>query len=136
MKVAIIYNSKTGNTKNLSEQMLSVLESKNHEVSLQSIDNADLSVINDAELLLLGDWTQGLFIFLQHPTKEWKTFANKLPDLSNKKVILYNSYALCSGGMLNKMEKELDGKNASIIGKFKNKKNVLSIDAKCFLEEV
>jgi flavodoxin len=110
MKICIIYNSHTGTTRALARNIGTFLQSEEHEVEVASIDSYDREFILQADLVLLGCWTSGLFFIAQHPDRSWKIFASRLPDLRGKKLVLFTTYKLAVGSMFRRMEAHLKGK--------------------------
>ncbi len=103
----IVYHSKTGITKKFAEDIALFISGLNHETHVFSIDNVDFSALQNADYLLLGCWTSGLMLFLQHPDKQWVDFAKKV-DVSGKKLGLFTTYKLATGSMFRKMSKRLN----------------------------
>ncbi|MDF1549567.1 MAG: flavodoxin family protein [Bacteroidales bacterium] len=122
----IIYQSKTGTTKKYGFAIRDYLQSLNIEAKAIPVQNYTLEEIENADYVFLGCWTSGLFIILQHPDKIWSEFAQKLPDLSNKKVVLFTTYKLLTGSMFRNMEKQISNKIKRIELTFKAKNTVLS----------
>jgi flavodoxin len=120
MKAAIIYNSKHGKTAKYAESIQDYLKVKKIESTVSSIDNYSKKDIEDADVVFLGCWTSGLFLFLQGPEPKWVKFAKDLPDFSEKKVALFTTYLLATGSMFKNMKKNLSG--AKIIGTLRSKK--------------
>jgi flavodoxin len=108
-KALVIFNSKTGTTKKFGEEIGNYLISKNIESQVLSINDFNQNDVKNVDYILLGCWTSGLMLFLQHPQKEWVEFAQKLPDMSDKKIGLFTTYKLRTGSMFGKMKKNLDG---------------------------
>ena len=46
-------------------------------------------------------------IFNQHPEKKWVDFANQLPVINNKKIVLFTTYKIATGSMFKKMKERL-----------------------------
>ena len=114
MKVAIIYESKTGNTKLIADSIKAATE-KDHNVIFKSAKEA-LETSNDiiADLYFLGSWTDkgdcGAFI---------KKFSK---TLNNKRVALFGTAGFSGSqtyynNLAKRFSKELDSSN-SIIGSF------------------
>lgn len=91
-KVYIVFDSRTGTTKKYGEQIGKYIGEKGMEASLCSIKEYDGTILDKADIVLLGCWTNGLMFFAQHPNKDWIKFANKLPDMENKIVGLFTTY--------------------------------------------
>ena len=125
-KALIIYQSKTGTTKKYGFAIRDFLNTLNIEAKAIPIQNFSMEDLVNSDYLFLGCWTSGLFFVLQHPDKDWNTFAQKLPDIKDKKVILFTTYKLLTGSMFRKMEQKLDGKIKSIEFNLKSKNILLS----------
>lgn len=125
-KAIIVYLSKKGTTKYFGEEIAEFLGDKNIDAKALSIFDAKPEVFTDADYVLLGAWTHGLMILLQHPDKPWVEFTKQLPQLKNKKVGLFTTYKLATGSMFRKMEKHLSGKVDSIDMVLKSKNDQLS----------
>lgn len=108
-KALIIYNSKTGTTKKFGEEIGNYFTSKNIDSHIISINEFNKSDVKNVDYVLLGCWTSGLMLFLQHPQKEWIEFVKRLPDLSGKKIGLFTTYKIRTGSMFGKMKKYLAG---------------------------
>lgn len=116
MKAVIIYNSKTGTTKKYAEAIGEYLKANNIGVALSSIQEYKDEILEEADYLLLGCWTQGLIFFLQHPDKIWVDFARFLPDNLKSRIILFTTYKVLTGSMFKKMYTKLnDNYNFSFI---------------------
>lgn len=118
-KACIVYHSKTGTTKKFAEDIASFITGQNYETQVFSIDNVDITALQNADYLLLGCWTSGLMVFLQHPEKQWVEFANKI-DVSGKKLGLFTTYKLATGSMFRKMAQKLNGNSPVLKLKSRN----------------
>ena len=119
MKVAIVYDSRTGTTAKAAEAMAKTLQDRGHQCRVQSVAEADPGEVSKADLICVGSWTQGLFILFQHATKESMQFIHRLGDLSGKKAIVFCTYKLATGKLLPSMANDLQSKGANVIGQFK-----------------
>jgi flavodoxin len=106
-KALIIYMSKKGTTKYFGHNIGEYLKQKDINVTVASAYDVKPETINDFDYILLGCWTNGLFLLLQHPEKDWVKFAKQLPDLKGKKVALFTTYKLATGSMFKNMAKAL-----------------------------
>jgi flavodoxin len=125
-KAIIIYNSKKGTTKYFGEEIAAFLIDKNIDAKAISIYDAKPEIVNEADYVLLGAWTHGMMIVLQHPDKPWVKFAKQLPDIKDKKVGLFTTYKIATGSMFRKMKKHLSGKISSIDLVIKSKNEELN----------
>ena len=119
MKVAIVYDSRTGTTRAAATAMGRAFEDQGHECSVQSVAGADPAKVSEADLICIGSWTQGLFIILQHPTKASMRFISRLGDLNGKKAAVFCTYKLATGSLLPKMAAALEARCAQVVGQFK-----------------
>jgi len=122
----IIYQSKTGTTKKYGFAIRDYLQSLDIEAKAIPVQNYTADELENADYVFLGCWTSGLFVLLQHPDKVWNEFAQKLPDLSAKKVVLFTTYKLLIGSMFRNMEKQISGKMKNIELTLKAKNTTLS----------
>ncbi len=119
MKVAIVYDSRTGTTARAAEAMGAIFEQEGHDFTAQPLVRADPGKVSTADLICIGSWVQGLFIILQHPTEDSMGFIDSLGDLSGKRAVVFCTYKLAIGSTLSKMAGALEAKGARVIGRFK-----------------
>jgi flavodoxin len=134
-KALIVYHSKHGKTKKFAEEIGVFLDEIGIKNDVISTGDVEENLVKEADTLLLGCWTSGLFLFAQHPERAWKEFAGKLPDLKGKKVGLFTTYKLATGSMFRSMEKSLRGKVNKISMTVKSKKAELSVENKELLKD-
>jgi flavodoxin len=134
-KAVIIYNSKTGITKKYAEEIGAYLKLKELEVIILSIQEFRDEILNNVDYLLLGCWTSGLMLFLQHPDKVWNDFAAKLPNTIKTKTALFTTYKMLTGSMFNKMRRKLNGHIDSCLTELKSRNGKLSQSDKIVLDE-
>ncbi len=106
---AVVYCSKTGRTQRYAEEIGTYLSTKGVEVSVASVADADLAQVAAADLVLLGSWTSGLMVVLQHPDGPWISFVRELPRLGGR-VGLFTTYKLLAGSVFSRMRDHLAGK--------------------------
>lgn len=127
-KAAILYNSKTGITGKYAREIGKYLEAKGIDVQISSIQGYAYNeeILDNAKYVLIGCWTSGLMVMLQHPEDVWKEFAAKLPKMPNAKLALFTTYKILTGSMFKNMFKELDGKFTRASLELKSRNGVLS----------
>jgi flavodoxin len=136
MKAVIIYNSKTGTTKKYAETIGEYLKANKMEVALSSIREYKDEILEESDYLLLGCWTQGLILFLQHPEKVWVDFVKILPVNLKSRIILFTTYKVLTGSMFKKMYTHLnDNYNFSFI-ELKSRNGSLSAVDKISLDKL
>lgn len=131
-KAVILFNSKTGTTGKYAREIGQYIETQGVEVAISSIQGYkyDQSILDNADYVLLGCWTSGLMIILQHPETVWQEFAAKLPNMPNTKLALFTTYKILTGSMFRNMYKVLDGKFAKPSLELKSRNGLLSGDDK------
>ena len=61
LKIAILYQSLRGGTKRLAETLGTNFQSKGSSVGVYPITNYDAQFVLEADLIVIGTWTDGLF---------------------------------------------------------------------------
>ncbi len=114
MKVAIVYDSRTGNTAAAADKLAERFRKRGDDVTLQKVDQADPVQSGWADLLCVGSWTQGLFVVGQRPTAATMAFIEKLPPMGAKRAVVFCSYAFRPGKTLDRMAHALEAKGAHV----------------------
>jgi flavodoxin len=137
MKTAvIIYNSKTGTTKKYAEEIAGYLKTKGVSTKTSSIQAFQDNLLNDADFVFLGSWTNGLMFILQHPDKEWKDFAAKLPIMPSAKLNLFTTYKILTGSMFKRMYQQVTEKFPEPSLELKSRNGSLSTADKLKLDSI
>jgi len=121
-KALIIHHSKTGTTLKFGREIADFCNQQDINSSLISIEEYTKNDLIGVDYLFLGCWTHGYFIFNQHPDTNWVEFAEKLPVLNDRKIILFTTYKIATGSMFRKMKERLkcDSKNGILELKSRN----------------
>jgi flavodoxin len=110
-KAVVVYRSHSGVTRRYAEEIGAYLRSKGIEASVVSVGECPMDELADADFLLLGCWTSGLMVVLQHPDTPWLAFARDMPALARPRVSLFTTYKLATGSQFPKMRAALRGKS-------------------------
>ncbi|MDJ0496312.1 MAG: flavodoxin domain-containing protein [Acidimicrobiia bacterium] len=121
MNVAIVFDSKTGTTKAVAEAMAEVVRAAGHQCTVGSVQDADPAIVSEADAICVGSWCKGVYVILQHATKETMDFIGRLGNLDGKPAAVFCTYKLATGGMLPKMATSLEGRGANVTGSFKSR---------------
>ena len=105
---AVVYRSAGGTTRQLAEEIGEHLRTRGIDTTVRSVGDADPAAIAEADLVLLGCWTSGLFVVAQHPDEPWLAFVRDLPPLARSRVGLFTTYKLATGSMFARMRRALD----------------------------
>ena len=125
-KAVIIYQSKTGTTMKYAEEMGAYLNAKGIDTQVYSIMQYKDGVLDHADYVLLGCWTSGLMVILQHPEKKWVEFAKDLPKMPDAKLALFTTYKILTGSMFRNMNKKIKGRFAYPALQLKSRDRFLS----------
>ena len=109
-KAVVIYQSKTGTTMKYAEEIGAYLTAKGVDTQVYSVMQYKNGVLEHADYVLLGCWTSGLMVILQHPEKNWVEFAKALPAMPEAKLALFTTYKILTGSMFSNMYKKLKGR--------------------------
>ena len=137
MKTAvIIYHSKTGTTKIYAEEIASYLKSKGISIRTSSTQAFQENLLNDSDFVFLGCWTNGLMFILQHPDREWKDFAAKLPCMPSTKLIFFTTYKILTGSMFRNMYHPVKEQFSEPMLELKSRNGFLSATDKIKLDTI
>jgi len=115
MQVVIAFDSRTGNTERAARLIGRRLLDAGATVIVDSIDDVDYKDLAQADLVIVGTWTGGLFFFGQHPGGAAK-ISTTLPDLWDKPTYAFVTYAHNAGPAAKKMGEVLDAMGAVNLG--------------------
>jgi Flavodoxin domain len=117
MKVAVIYDSLTGNTKKAANLIADGFTAEGHETTVSAVNRIDLAAVGAADLVVLGSWVHGAFIVGQAPALQLRQkLTGVLPALTGKRCVTYCTYALTGTGVLDKMADVVEGVGMSHVG--------------------
>ena len=134
MQIAVVYASRTGNTRRAAELIGTAVEERGHGVTIQSVDDLDYKALADADLVVLGTWVSGHFVIGQKPGDARRLA--KVPKLTGKPVAIFLTYALNPGSALGKLEKALVREGADVVGGYAWKRSALPAGVEDFVDGV
>ena len=109
-KAVVVYRSHSGVTRRYGEEIAEHLRKRGLAATVVSVGECDFASLADADYLLLGCWTSGLFVVRQHPDEPWLAFVRDMPQTQHPKVALFTTFKLATGSQLPKMRAALSGK--------------------------
>ncbi len=134
MQIAVVYASRTGNTRRAADLIGATIEDRGHQVTVQSVDALDYKALADADLIVFGTWVAGHFVIGQKPGDARRLA--KVPKLTGKPVALFLTYAINPGSALGKFEKALAAEGADVIGGYAWKRNALPAGVEAFVDGI
>ena len=120
---AVIYESLTGNTAQAGQMIANELMRYGIEATASPINVVDLEALSTAQLVVVGSWVDGLFLFGQKPGRDWRL--KKLPVIDNKLAAVYCTFATEQGKTLAKLDRIVTGRGGDVIGGYAIKRNDL-----------
>lgn len=124
MKAIVIYESLTGNTREAGHLIADELTRSGVESVACPITEINLQALSEADLVVIGSWTDGLFLFGQKPGRIGRLA--KLPVIDGKKVAVYCTYAIRAGKTLDILSGVVARRGGDVIGGYAIKRNDLA----------
>ncbi|MGI9624209.1 MAG: flavodoxin family protein, partial [Acidimicrobiales bacterium] len=101
MKVIVLFESMTGNTRRAAELIGGSAAGAGAEVWVRPIDGYDPKELAEADIVFVGTWVDGLILFGQRPGRAGRIKA--LPALDRKRVAAFCTYAVNPGKTIAKL---------------------------------
>ena len=114
MRVVVIYESLTGNTRRASHLLAAELVALGHAAVACPTTAIDYQALHEADLVVVGGWTDGLFFVGQRPGRASRL--RNLPALRGKRAVCFVTYALDAGRTLDKLLAIVEGLGATVEG--------------------
>ena len=114
MKVVVLYESMTGNTRRAAELIGGAVAATGARSRSYPVTESDLHQLSVADVVFVGTWVDGLVLFGQRPGRASRLW--KLPVLDHKPVAVFCTYAINAGKALDKTARILEAKGARVVG--------------------
>ncbi len=98
MKVAVVYQSRTGNTRRAAEMIGAAAEDLGHEVGVWPTGKINLDFLTDADMVFLGTWTDGLILVGHRPGDSGRL--RRMPGIWGKPTAGFVTYAIHAGNVV------------------------------------
>src|SRR5690349_24317331 len=121
MRAIVIYESLTGNTKKAAGLIGASLTRAGISTPVCNITAIDYQALADADLVIVGAWTDGTVIAGQRPGRAGRL--RKMPTLQGKKAAVYCTYAIDQGKVLPKLTAIIEQRGAEVLGGMAIKRN-------------
>ena len=131
MDAIIIYESLTGTTHRAAQLIGDGLYDRQIGAQLFNIKAVDPAAVAEADLVIIGTWTDGLLVVGQKPARSKRIKA--LPDLTGKQCLVYCTYAIHPGKTIRKMTKIVEGLGGQVLGGMTIRRDHLEDDAAAFV---
>jgi len=127
MEAIVIYESLTGNTRSTADAIAAELQRSSVSATVCPITAIDHQALSDADLVIVGSWTDGMVLFGQRPGRAARL--QSLPVIDGKKAAVFCSYAINPGRTLEKMDKIVTSRGGDVIGGMAIKRNGIAAGA-------
>ena len=134
MNVVIVYESLTGNTRKTAGLMADEFARAGVGAVACPVTRIDFQALSDADLVVVGTWTDGIVIAGQRPGRAGRLRA--IPYLQGKRCAVYCTYAIDPGKTLDKLVTIIEGRGAEVIGGMAIRRNNLAGGAKEFVDRL
>jgi flavodoxin len=135
MKAAILVESLTGNTWKAAEMTADLLTQERWTITgLSKVREPDYASIQQADIVLVGTWVHGAFVFGQAPWAA-NSIAN-LPAMRGKKAVGFCTFALNPGNSVDKLDRALGDTGARVIGGLALSRSKLEQHTEVFAERL
>ena len=135
VNVIVIYESLTGNTRKVAGFIADELRASGaHVMAVSPTTAIDYAALSASELVIIGSWTDGLFIVGQRPGGSGRL--RQLPFLTSKKAAVYCTYALDAGKVLEKLTAIVADRGATVVGGMTIRRSDLEGGASEFVERL
>ncbi len=101
MKVAVIYESRTGTTARTAKLIGAAGQELGHEVGVWPTDRVNLNFLTNADMVFLGTWTDGIIIAGHRPGDAGRLL--ELPGIWGKPTAGFVTYAVHAGKVIDKV---------------------------------
>jgi menaquinone-dependent protoporphyrinogen IX oxidase len=134
VKAVVIYESLTGNTKFAAGIIGDELAHAGIDVVVCPITNIDYKSLAEADLVIVGTWTDGLVLVGQRPGRAGRL--RKLPVIDGKRCVVFITYAVDPGHTLEKLTRILEQRGAEVLGGMAIRRTHLEEGARDFVNRV
>ena len=134
MHAIVIYESLTGNTRRAAELIGEELRAAGHHVAVCPTFDIDYQELHEADLVIVGGWTDGLFFVGQRPGRASRL--RKLPSMVGKRAVCFVTYAIDAGKTLEKLVAIVEGLGATVEGGMTIRRDKLADGARDFADRV
>jgi flavodoxin len=135
MNAVVIYESLTGNTRKAADRIARELAGAGVSATACPFNNIDFPALAAADLVVVGSWVDGVFLFGQRPGREGRLW-NKMPAIDGKVCAVYCTYALKPGSTLEKLTNTVEGHGGEVVGGLAIQRHRIEAGAADFAERL
>ena len=132
MRIVVLSQSRTGNTRRAAEMIGGSAEATGAEVSVHPVTEPDLDALAAADLVIIGTWCDGA-IFLGHRPGDARKI-KALPKLHGVPVAAYVTYAYHAGKAVNRFAKLLERQGMDVVATESLRRDLLPAGVDAFVD--
>jgi len=114
VRAVVISESLTGNTRRAASLIARELNAQGVTAVACPITAIDYQALSEADLVIVGTWTDGVVLFGQRPGRAHRLRA--MPSISGKRAVVYCTYAVDPGRTLDKLSDIVRERGGDVIG--------------------
>lgn len=134
MRAIVIYESLTGNTARAARLIAGHLDGAGVPTAVCPITAVDHQALADADLVVVGSWTDGLLFVGQRPGRSGRL--KGLPSMRGKRAVVFCTYALDVGRTVEKLEAIVADLGAEVLGGMSIHRRDIPAGAQDFVDRV
>ena len=134
MTAVVIYESLTGNTAKAAKLIAEGLTARGLPTAAYPVDGINFQALSDAEVVIVGGWTDGLIFLGQKPGRAWRLSA--MPAIAGKKAVVFATYAVDPGKVLDKLVAIVEARGAEVLGGMTIRRGRIEESAADFVDRV
>jgi hypothetical protein len=115
MRTLIVYESRGGRTARTASAIAEALRASGHDIVLAKVADAARSDAANADLIIVGTWTEGFVLFGVGPAKATRAWLEGLPSLDGRRAAVFCTYAFHPRGTLDAMP--LSARGATVVAR-------------------
>lgn len=115
MQILILYQSRSGHTRQAAEAIAGATRDLGHNVVIKSVIEVRQADVEQADLLFIGTWIQGFILFGVKPAGA-DLWVPALPSLAGKPVAIFCTYAFNPHRSLDRLSDLLAARGAVVVG--------------------
>ncbi|MBK9125001.1 MAG: flavodoxin domain-containing protein [Chloroflexi bacterium] len=115
MQILVLYQSRSGHTRQAAEAISAAARNLGHSVATKSVIEVRQADVEQAELLFVGTWIQGFILFGVKPAGA-DLWVPALPSLAGKPVAMFCTYAFNPRRAMDRLSDLLKARGATVVG--------------------
>ena len=129
-----LYESLTGTPRRAAAVIRAQPEPGAHEAPVAGITAVPMQALAEADLVVVGTWTDGLVLFGQRPGRSGRL--KKLPYITGKRCAVFVTYAVDAGNVLDKFVAMMEDRGGDVLGGLAIRRDDLAGGSRDFVERV